>query len=174
MTVTKPALIDEEKLNTFIGKVVGDFGAALSASLAYIGQRLGLYNAMAGAGPLTSAQLAKRTGLVERYVREWLINQAAGGYVEYDPEMGWYTLPPEQALALTDVDSPAFVGGGFYLVKAMTQASSRIADAFEHGGGILWRDHDPDLFPGVEQFFRPGYAMHLVSDWIPALDGVEL
>ena len=169
----KPAAIDEEKLHAFVGKVVGDFGAALGASLAYIGQRLGLYKAMAGAGPLTAAELAGRTGMVERYVREWLINQAAGGYIEYNAGTGQYFLTPEQAVALTDESSPAFVGGGFYVVKAMTQASSRIAQAFEDGGGVLWRDHDADLFVGVERFFRPGYAGHLVADWIPALEGVE-
>ena len=169
----KPRPIDEEKLNAFIGKVVGDFGAALSASLVYIGQRLGLYRAMAGASPLTAAELAERTGMVERYVREWLINQAASGYIEYESETGRYFLPPEQALALTDENSPAFVGGGFYVVKAMAQASSRIAYAFEHGGGLLWRENDPDLFLGTERFFRPGYATHLVAEWIPALDGLE-
>src|ERR1051325_5307976 len=112
----KPAPINEEKLNAFLGQVVGDFGAALSASLAYLGQKLGLYKAMAGAGPLTPAELAERTGTLERYVREWLINQASGGYVDYDPSSGKYTLPPEQAVALTDEGSPFFVGGGFYVV----------------------------------------------------------
>jgi SAM-dependent methyltransferase len=165
--------IDEEKLNAFIGKVVGDFGAALSASLVYIGQRLGLYKAMAGAGPLAPAELAERTGMVERYVREWLINQAVSGYVEYDAQSGRYALSPEQALALTDESSPAFVGGGFYVVKAMAQATPRIAYAFEHGGGLLWRENDPDLFVGVERFFRPGYTAHLVAEWIPALSGIE-
>ncbi|HXG92642.1 MAG TPA: methyltransferase domain-containing protein [Blastocatellia bacterium] len=165
--------IDEAKLNNFLGKVVNDFGAALSASLAYIGQKLGLYKAMAGAGPLTPAELAARTGTVERYIREWLINQAASGYVEYDPATGRYTLPPEQTVALTDENSPFYVGGGFYVVKAMNHAESRITYAFEHGGGMLWREHDPDLFIGTERFFRPGYATHLVAEWIPALTGIE-
>jgi SAM-dependent methyltransferase len=169
----KPAPIDEEKLNAFLGKVVEDFGAAISSSLAYIGQRLGLYKAMAGAGGLTPAELAERTGTVERYVREWLINQAAGGYVEYDAASGRYSLPPEQAVALTDESSPFYVGGGFYLIKAVAQASARIAYAFEHGGGMLWREHDPDLFVGTERFFRPGYLMHLIAEWIPALTDIE-
>lgn len=165
--------INEEKLNAFMGKVVGDFGAALSTSLAYIGQKLGLYKAMAGAGPVTASELAARTGTVERYVREWLINQAAGGYVEYEPATGRYILPPEQAVALTDETSPFFVGGGFYVVKAMTQAQSRIEKAFQNGGGMLWGEHDPDLFVGTERFFRPGYTAHLIAEWIPALKGAD-
>lgn len=165
--------INEEKLNAFMGKVVGDFGAALSSSLAYIGQKLGLYKAMAGAGPVTAAELAARTGTVERYVREWLINQAAGGYVEYEPATGRYILPLEQAVALTDETSPFFVGGGFYVVKAMTQAQNRIEKAFQNGGGMLWGEHDPDLFVGTERFFRPGYTAHLIAEWIPALKGAE-
>ena len=165
--------IDEEKLNTFLEKVIGDFGASLSSALVYIGLKLGLYKAMAGAGPLTPFELAQRTGMVERYIREWLINQAAGGYLEYDAQTGRYTLPPEQAAALTDETSPFYVGGGFYVVKAMTRAESRIAEAFQKGGGMLWGEHDPDLFVGTERFFRPGYAAHLVSEWIPALTGIE-
>ncbi len=165
--------IDEEKLNAFLGKVIGDFGAALSSALVYIGQKLGLYRALAGAGPLTPDELAKQTGTVERYVREWLINQAAGGYVEYDPATGRYRLPPEQAVALTDETSPFFVGGGFYVVKAMLRAEGRIAEAFQKGGGMLWGEHDPDLFVGTERFFRPGYTAHLVAEWIPSLTGAE-
>ena len=165
--------INEEKLMNFLGKVVGDFGAALSSTLAYIGQRLGLYQAMAGAKPMTPAELAERTGTTERYVREWLINQAAGGYVEYDPESERYSLSPEQAVALTDEDSPFYVGGGFYVIKAMSQAQPRIMDAFKNGGGMLWGEHDPDLFIGTAKFFRPGYTAHLVAEWIPALTGIE-
>ncbi len=165
--------IDQQKLEAFLGKVVTDFGAALSSSLVYVGQRLGLYKALAEGGASTPAELAARTGTQERYVREWLINQATGGYVEYDPQAGKFALSPEQAAALADEESPAFVGGGFYLVKALAGAAPRIADAFRNGGGILWGDHDPDLFVGVERFFRPGYRMHLVNDWIPALTGID-
>lgn len=165
--------INEDKLNEFLGKVVGDFGAALSSSLVYIGQKLGLYKAMAGDGPVTPADLAQKTSTNERYIREWLINQAAGGYVDYDAASGRYSLSPEQAAALTDEASPFFVGGGFYVVKAMTAAVSRIENAFKNGGGMLWGEHDPDLFVGTERFFRPGYAEHLVASWIPALTGVE-
>ena len=174
MSTQSPAqAVDEEKLTQFLGKVINDFGAALSSGLVYIGQKLKLYHAMAGAGPLTPAELAQRTGTVERYVREWLINQASGGYVEYDPATGRYVLPPEQAVALTDETSPFFVGGGFYVVKAMLQSQARIAEAFQKGGGMLWGEHDPDLFIGTERFFRPGYATHLTAEWIPALTGAE-
>ena len=174
MPVASPTkTVDEEKLVLFLGKVIEDFGAALSSGLVYIGVKLGLYKAMAGAGPLTPTELAQRTGTVERYVREWLVNQAAGGYVEYDPATGRYQLPAEQAVALTDEQSPFYVGGGFYVIKAMLNAQSRIAEVFQKGGGRLWGEHDPDLFLGTERFFRPGYAAHVVSEWIPALSGVE-
>ena len=165
--------ISEDKMNAFLGKVVGDFGASLSSALVYIGQKLGLYKALAEAGPLTPAELAQRTNTSERYVREWLINQAAGGYAEYDPESGRYSLTPEQAVALTDEQSPFYVGGGFFVVKAMTSAVSRIEDHFRNGGGMLWGEHDPDLFVGTERFFRPGYSAHLVATWIPSLTGIE-
>lgn len=165
--------INEDKMNQFLGKVVGDFGASLGSSLAYIGQKLGLYKALATDGPLTAAELAQKTNTNERYVREWLVNQASGGYVEYDAASGRYSLSAEQAVALTDEQSPFFVGGGFFVVKAMTQAVERIEDHFRNGGGMLWGEHHPDLFIGVERFFRPGYVAHLVSSWIPSLDGVE-
>ncbi len=172
-TAGKIRPINKDKLNEFLGKVVGDFGAALSSSLVYIGQKLGLYKAMAGDEPVTPAELAQKTSTNERYICEWLINQAAGGYVDYDAASGRYSLSPEQAVALTDEASPFFVGGGFYVVKAMTAAVSRIENAFKNGGGMLWGEHDPDLFVGTERFFRPGYAAHLVASWIPALTGVE-
>jgi SAM-dependent methyltransferase len=160
-------------MHQFLGKVVGDFGASLSSSLAYIGQKLGLYKALAAGGPLTPAELAEKTNTNERYVREWCVNQAAGGYVEYDAASGRYSLSPEQTVALTEEQSPFFVGGGFFLVKAMTQAVERIEGYFRNGGGMLWGEHHPDLFVGTERFFRPGYTAHLTGSWIPALDGVE-
>ncbi|HEX3559134.1 MAG TPA: class I SAM-dependent methyltransferase [Pyrinomonadaceae bacterium] len=172
-SISEAGQINPEKLEAFIGKVVGDFGAALSSSLVYIGQKLGLYKALAEGGPQTPAELAGRTQTTERYVREWLINQAASGYVEYDAAAGRFGLSPEQQVALTDEDSPFFVGGGFYVVKAMANATPRIADAFKNGGGLLWGEHDPDLFVGVERFFRPGYRMHLIGSWIPSLTGIE-
>jgi SAM-dependent methyltransferase len=165
--------IDHDKLHEFMGKVLNDFGAALSSTLVYIGQKLGLYHAMAGAGWLTPAELAKKTEMNERYIREWLINQAASGYVTYDPATQRYQLPPEQAVALTDETSPFFVGGGFYVIKAMLRAEPRITEAFKNGGGMRWGEHDPDLFVGTERFFRPGYTAHLTSSWVPALSGIE-
>ena len=165
--------INEDKMNQFLGKVIGDFGASLSSALVYIGQKLGLYKTMAAVGPTTPAELAQHTNTNARYVREWLINQAAGGYVEYDAESGRYSLSPEQAVALTEELSPFYVGGGFFVIKAMTHAVSRIEDHFRNGGGMLWGEHDPDLFIGTERFFRPGYSAHLVATWIPALTGIE-
>jgi len=165
--------VNEEKLHAFLGKVISDFGAALSTTLTYIGQKLGLYTSLRDAGPSTPVELAKRTGLSERYLREWLLNQAAGGYVAYDPASGRYHLPPEQAAALTDEASPFFIGGGFYVVKAMLRAEPRISEAFRAGGGMFWGEHDPDLFIGTERFFRPGYVTNLTASWIPALDGME-
>jgi SAM-dependent methyltransferase len=165
--------IDQARLEAFLGRVVTDFGAAFGCTLAHIGDKLGLYRAMAGAGPLTSVELAHRTGTSERYVREWLINQAAGGYVEYDAESGGYVLPNEHALALADERSPAFVGGGFQLLAALTLAEPRITEAFRTGSGMLWGEHDDRLFEGTARFFRSGYVAHLVQTWIPALDGVD-
>jgi SAM-dependent methyltransferase len=165
--------INADKMNEFLGKVVGDFGAALSSSLAYIGQKLGLYKAMAASDAVTPSELAQKTSTNERYVREWLINQASGGYVDYDATTGKYSLAPEQAVALTDENSPFFVGGGFFDVKAMNQAVERIESHFRDGGGMLWGEHHPDLFVGTARFFRPGYAAYLTSLWIPSLTGVE-
>lgn len=165
--------INEEKMHNFLGKVIEDFGASLSSILAYMGIKLGLYDTLAKIGSATPGELAERSGTNERYVREWLINQASGGYIEYEPESGKYSLSPEQKTALTDETSPFYVGGGFYVVKAMMNAQPRILDAFKNGGGMFWGEHDPDLFIGTERFFRPGYQSHLVSEWIPALNGIE-
>ena len=165
--------INEDKMNAFLGKVVGDLGASLSSVLGYIGQKLGLYAALADSDGLTPDELAAKTNTNERYVREWLINQASGDYVHYDPATGKYSMLPEQAVALTDEESPFYVGGGFHVVKAMVNAQPRIAEHFKDGGGMLWGEHDPDLFVGTERFFRPGYTAHLVGSWIPALTGIE-
>lgn len=164
--------INEDKMNAFLGKVVGDFGATLSSVLGFIGQKLGLYEALADSDGMTPAELAAKTGTTERYVREWLINQASGEYVHYDPATGKFSMLPEQAVALTDESSPFYVGGGFYVIKAMMNAQPIIADAFKNGGGLLWGDNDPDLFVGTEKFFRPGYTAHLVGEWLPAMTGV--
>jgi SAM-dependent methyltransferase len=165
--------IDEEKMNNFLGKVVTDFGATFSSILSYIGIKLGLYEALAASDGMTPAELAEKTGTTERYVREWLLNQAAGEYVHYDSGTGKYSLLPEQKVALTQEDSPFYVGGGFFVVKAMLNAQQRISDSFKNGGGMLWGEHDPDLFVGTEKFFRPGYTAHLVNEWIPSLTGIE-
>ena len=165
--------IDQDKLNTFLGHVVGDMGAAMSAVLVVIGDKLGLYKAMAGAGPLTSGELAKKTGTHERYVREWLSAQAAGGYVSYDAATSRFTLPAEQAFALADEGSPAFVPGFFHVIEAGVKAEERMTDNFRSGKGIPWGEHAQCLFEGTERFFRPGYAANLTSSWLPALEGVE-
>jgi SAM-dependent methyltransferase len=166
------AQINEQKMNELIGRVVSDLGASLGSSLTYLGQKLGLFKALANKGPMNSTELASATGTVERYVREWLINQSAGGYVEYDPSTGRYSMTPEQVVALTDETSPFFVGGGFYVTKAMSAAVGRIEESFRNGGGMLWGEHDPDLFLGTELFFRPSYIGNLINGWLPALSGV--
>jgi SAM-dependent methyltransferase len=165
--------VDEGKLEAFMGKVLTDLGAVVSAPLMVIGERLGLYKAMDGAGPLTSEELAERAGVSERMVREWLRNQAAGGYVEYDPETDRYTLPPEQALAVADDTSPFYVLGALDLIASLYADEDRIIEAFRTGKGMGWHEHDARLFCGTERFFRPGYKAHLAPEWIPALEGVE-
>lgn len=165
--------IDAGKLEAFMGQAVTDMSAAASAPLVMIGEKLGLYKAMAGAGALTAAELAERSGAAERYVREWLLNQAAGGYVTYDPASGRYTLPPEQALALADEDSPFYLLGAYELLASLFADEPRLEEAFRTGEGIGWHEHDHRLFRGTERFFRPGYREHLVNEWIPALDGVR-
>jgi ubiquinone/menaquinone biosynthesis C-methylase UbiE len=171
MTVDTPA-IDHDKLMAFMGQVVNELGATVNAGLIVIGDRLGLYRALASAGPLGAAELAARTGTAERYVREWLNAQAAGGYVEYDPVTERYALTPEKALALADESSPAFVGGAFQLALGSLKAAPEIEQAFRSGTGYGWDQHDIDVHIGCERFFRPGYNAQLVSAWLPALDGV--
>jgi SAM-dependent methyltransferase len=165
--------IDEQKLGDFMNQVVGELGATLGAALVVIGDQLGLYKEMDGAGPLTSARLAERTGTAERYVREWLNAQAAGGYVTYDPATRTYTLPPEHALALADESSPFFVCGAFQGMASLVRDEPKIREVFKSGAGVGWHEHSHDLFEGTERFFRTGYNTHLIDSWIPALDGVE-
>jgi SAM-dependent methyltransferase len=165
--------IDQAKLDEFMGRFVGDLGAAMSAALVVIGDRLGLYRAMADGEPVSADQLAERTGTDPRYVREWLSNQAAGGYVGYDPTGDAFFLTPEQSLALAQEGSPAFVPGAFQVATALTKDEEKIADAFVGRHGVGWHEHHQDLFSGTERFFRPGYAANLISSWIPALDGVQ-
>jgi SAM-dependent methyltransferase len=172
MATAAPAF-DETKLNAFMNQAVTDMGAAMHAALVIIGDKLGLYKAMAGAGPMTPAQLAAKTKTNERYVREWLNANAASGYVAYDAASKTYTLPPEQAIALAVDDSPAFLPGAFQIIGAMMRDEPTITDAFRTGRGVGWHEHDAELFQGTERFFRPNYAANLMSQWIPALDGVE-
>lgn len=165
--------INEATVEQFIGQVITDIAAVPAAALVRIGHRLGLYRGMVGAGPVTAAQLAKRTGTHVRYVREWLNNQAAGGYVVYLPEEDAYELPDEHAMVLAEEDSPVFMAGGLDGLAALWAASDKIEEAFQTGRGVGWHEHDPLLFSGTEEFFRPAYRAHLTSEWIPALDGVE-
>jgi len=156
----------------FVFRAVDEVGATLNAALVVMGDKLGLYRAMAGAGAITPAELAKRTGTAERYVREWLNAQAAGGYVEYDPETARYTLPPEQTVALTDESSPAYLPGFFQIALGSVIDSPRIEEAARSGEGFGWHEHVHDVHEGCERFFRPGYNAHLIAEWLPALDGV--
>ena len=165
--------INEAKLNDFMGKIVGDLGATMSGALLILGDRLGLYKAMAAAGPVTAGELAQRSGTSERYVREWLNAQAASGYVTYDAAAGRYTLPPEQAFALADDDSPASVPGAFHVARAMWSGLDKMEANFRSGGGLEWGHQDACLFEGTERFFRAGYIGNLVTSWIPSLDGVQ-
>jgi SAM-dependent methyltransferase len=164
--------IDEAKLEQFMGQFVGDLGAAITAPLVLIGDKLGLYKAMADGEPVTPQELAERTDCRERYIREWLCQQAASGYLEYDATNGTFRLPPEQAMALADEDSPAFIPGAFQLVAAVVKDEPQIAERFRSGQGFGWHEHHHDLYAGTERFFRPGYLANLVDAWLPALDGV--
>jgi SAM-dependent methyltransferase len=173
MSVTDQApQLDEAKLMQFVFRAVDEVGATLNAALVVMGDKLGLYRAMAGAGPLTPAELADRTGTAERYVREWLNAQAAGDFVSYDPDSGRYILPPEQTVALTDADSPAYLPGFFQIALGSVLDSPKITDVARSGAGFGWGEHGSDVLEGCERFFRPGYNANLLSAWLPALDGV--
>jgi 2-polyprenyl-3-methyl-5-hydroxy-6-metoxy-1,4-benzoquinol methylase len=164
--------LDEGKLQQFVFRAVDEVGAALNAALVVMGDKLGLYRALAGAGPLSPGELAKRTGTAERYVQEWLNAQAAGDFVTYDPDTGRYTLPPEQTVALTDADSPAYLPGFFQIALGSVLDSPAIMDAARTGAGFGWHEHVGDVLEGCERFFRPGYNANLTTQWLPALDGV--
>jgi 2-polyprenyl-3-methyl-5-hydroxy-6-metoxy-1,4-benzoquinol methylase len=163
---------EPQKLEQFMFRAVEEVGATLNAALVVMGDKLGLYRALAGAGALTPLELARRTEVSERYIREWLNAQAAGGYVEYDPIGGAYTLPPEQAVALTDEGNPAFLPGFFQIALGAVIDSPRITEAARSGEGVGWHEHNHDVFDGCERFFRPGYDASLIAAWLPALDGV--
>ncbi|WP_019818844.1 methyltransferase domain-containing protein [Saccharomonospora saliphila] len=169
----------QERLEALVGQVVTDAGAAVTVPLALLGDRLGLFTALAGKEPMTSAELAERTGLRERYVREWLMAMATAGYVSFDgADAGSsaavrYHLAPEQVEAFTNPDSPGYVAGAFQTLTAATRMLDRLTDAFRTGEGVAWHEHHDDLFVGTERFFRPGYLANLTGSWIPALTGIE-
>ncbi|MGE0242633.1 MAG: class I SAM-dependent methyltransferase [Nitrososphaeraceae archaeon] len=173
-TNTTPNKIDEQKLNDFMLKAVGDIASTMSAMLLIIGDRLGLYKAMAESGkPITSEELAKKTNTNERIIREWLANQAAGGYITYNASDGKYTLPPEQAMALADENSPVYIQGAYQSIKSFFKDEDKFVEMFKSGKGLRWGEHHHDLFEGTARFFKPNYVGNLVSSWIPSLDGVE-
>jgi 2-polyprenyl-3-methyl-5-hydroxy-6-metoxy-1,4-benzoquinol methylase len=177
---TDQQAVDPAALMELIGRVIGDAGGALILPLALVGDRLGLFSAVAAAGTVTPAELARRTGLNERYLQEWLLAMAAAGYVTYagsngdpSPRAAKYRLSPEQAEAFTNPDSPGYVAGGFQNLTAATRMLDRVTEAFRTGAGIGWHEHHPDMFEGTARFFRPGYLANLTSSWIPSLTGVE-
>jgi SAM-dependent methyltransferase len=159
-------------LDEFLGKMLGDIGAAMTGALVVIGDKLGLYRVLAESGPLTAEHLAGRTGTAERYVREWLAAQAAAGYVTYHPATRQYSMGESQALVLADEKSPVCMLGAFEVMSSLFRDEPKLTDAFRSGAGVGWHEHSACLFRGTERFFRSGYAAHLVSEWLPALDGV--
>jgi 2-polyprenyl-3-methyl-5-hydroxy-6-metoxy-1,4-benzoquinol methylase len=171
-TIEQAVEVDGDKLMQFVFRAVDEVGATLNAALVVMGDKLGLYRALAGSGGLTPAELAERTGTAERYVREWLNAQAAGGYVAYDPESGRYALPPEQTVALTEPNSPAYLPGFFQIALGSVIDSPKIVEKARSGEGLGWHEHVHDVHEGCERFFRPGYNTHLIAEWLPALDGV--
>lgn len=170
-TTSSPSA-DQGKLETLVGKMLGDLGAAFIVPLVRIGDKLGLYRALAEAGPVTSSELATRTSTAERYVREWLAAHAAAGYVEYDARTGRFAMTPEQIMVFADPENPTFMLGAFEVASANTIDAPKVAEAFRTGQGVGWHEHSQCLFSGVERFFRPGYNANLVQNWLPALDGV--
>ena len=166
--------INEQKLHDFMLKAVGDIASTMSAMLLIIGDRLGLYKAMAESGqPITSDELAKKTNTNERIIREWLANQAAGGYITYNASDGKYTIPPEQAMALADENSPVYIHGAYQSIRSFFKDEDKFIEMFKSGKGLKWGEHHHDLFEGTARFFKPNYIGNVVSSWIPSLDGVE-
>jgi SAM-dependent methyltransferase len=171
-TTEQPTNIDPDKVMAFVFRAVDEVGATLNTALVVMGDRLGYYRALADHGPSTPSELAEATQTSEHYCREWLNAQAAGSYLEYNPETRRYTLPPEHAIALTDENSPAFLPGFFQIAYGTVVDSPQIIQAAKRGDGIGWHQHNTDVHLGCERFFRPGYAANLVPSWLPALDGV--
>jgi len=168
------AQLDEDKLNSFVGKMLGDLGGAMSVPTARIGFRLGLFDALHDGGPATAGDLARRAGgLTERYVREWALAQAANGFVDYDPDAETFSLSPEQAMVFAVKDSPVYLQGAFDIVAAMIEGEPKVEHSFRTGEGVRWGDSAGCLFCATGAFFRPGYVNNIVQNWLPALDGVE-
>ncbi|MFS8146368.1 SAM-dependent methyltransferase [Rhizobium sp. R635] len=164
---------DMQKLDALVGRLVGDVGAAMSGALVVLGDKVGIFKAMADGTPLSVEQLAAKTGVKERYLREWLSAQAAADYIAYDEKTDRFSLTAEQAMVFAEENSPAFFVGAFEVVQSMWMDEPKIADAFRTGKGLGWHEHSTCLFRGTERFFRPGYNSHLVNEWIPALAGVD-
>jgi 2-polyprenyl-3-methyl-5-hydroxy-6-metoxy-1,4-benzoquinol methylase len=165
-------MVDQEKLNALVGRLFADLSAGYGGVMVSLGDKLGLYRAMAGAGPLSSHEVARRSGCGERYVREWLNAQVAGGYVDYHPSSGTYELTPEQAAVLADDTSPVFLPHAWQVVASMWADEPTSRAAFKAGRGVSWGEHDARLFCGVAAFYRNAYGASLVKDWLPALTGV--
>jgi 2-polyprenyl-3-methyl-5-hydroxy-6-metoxy-1,4-benzoquinol methylase len=168
----QPAKVDENKLNQFIGQMLGDLGGASSIAMVRLGDTLGLYERLHAGGPMTCAQLAREAKVNERYLREWLSHQAASNYLSYDPKLATFSLSPEQAMVFANEDSPVYMMGGFDVMAAMLDNQRKVHAAFKSGGGVAWGDQAGCMFCAVARFFRPGYQNHLVKEWLPALDGV--
>ncbi|WP_035720839.1 class I SAM-dependent methyltransferase [Bradyrhizobium sp. ARR65] len=164
--------VDPEKLNAFVGRMLGDLAALTNSVLVHVGDHLGLYKKLATSGPVTSAALAKQTGTSERLVREWLSAQSAQGYVSYDKESGAFSLSPEQAMVFADEDSPVFLAGFFDVARGLFDDTPKIVNAFRADGKLAWHEHNGCLFCGTQRVFRPAYNHHLINEWLPALDGV--
>lgn len=166
-------MMDEQKLNEFMGKMVGEMGAAFNGALVVLGDKLGLFKALADKGPLSSTELAAATNTSARYVREWASAQAASGYIEYDAAKDKFHMTPEQAMVFADEDSPVYMMGGFYNVSAMFNAEPKLTRAFQSGDGVGWGEHHENLFCGTAKFFRTTYKHYLVQEWIPAIEGAQ-
>jgi 2-polyprenyl-3-methyl-5-hydroxy-6-metoxy-1,4-benzoquinol methylase len=173
MTLNKSTnKIDETKLQEFMVKAAEDMSGSIGAMMIMLGERLGLYKAMANSEPITSDQLATKTDTAERYVREWLASQAAAGYVMYNPSDQTFIMPPEQALVLADEESPFCVQGAYQIIRSIFKDEEKFVEIFKTGKGLRWGEHDHDLFEGTAKFFKPNYLGNLVQSWIPSLDGV--
>jgi hypothetical protein len=165
--------IDEGRVEAFVYRILDEIGAAMNVPLTVIGFRLGLYKAMADGEPVTPHELAEKTGTHERYIREWLAGQAAGDYVQYDPQTETYRLPAEHAIVLADESHPFYQEGMFQSASAAIAAQDHVAERFVTGDGLGWHEHHHDLFDGTAQVFGVAYRTLLVQEWIPALEGVE-